>query len=394
MWPNCAKGCSGILFCPVQNPIVLHRRLGKKDIAENLTLVVAPKKMKKKILVAPLNWGLGHAARCIPIINALLQHHFTPVIATDGAALALLTKTFPHIEAFALPSYDIHYSKRGYLLRYKLFTEAPKIIKAIKNEQKMVAEIVKSQAIAGIISDNRFGVYHALIPSVYVTHQLKVLSGSTTWLSTKLHERYMKHFNECWVPDVAGHLNLSGKMGHHTINRPPVKYIGPLSRFKKTNEATLYDVMVLLSGPEPQRSILEKKLLTEFKNFNGRVLFVRGVIEPELQTHTQDNLTIYNFMTGTLLEKSLNASKLIVARSGYTTIMDMAQLEKKVFFIPTPGQFEQQYLAHEMRQKSLAPSCHQHDFTIDKLMEVSKFKGLKTIAHQTDFKALFRLFRA
>lgn len=349
-------------------------------------------RMKKKILIAPLNWGLGHATRCVPIIKALLQHNFAPVIASDGDALSLLTKEFPDLEALELPSYNITYSKKGYFLKLKLFKDSPKIIKAIKAEQNVIKNIVKTHHIDGIISDNRFGVFHASLPSVFITHQLKVLSGNTTWLSTKLHKKYMSRFNECWVPDSPGEPNLSGKMGHIGESKLHIKYIGPISRFQKTSEDIEYDVMVLLSGPEPQRTILEEKLLTEFKNYKGPVLFVKGIIEPEQKISTLGNLTIYNFMTTELLEKSLNASKLIIARSGYTTLMDLAELGKKAFFIPTPGQFEQAYLAREMARKNLAPSCHQDEFTIEKLSDISDYIDLETSVFEPDFKALFHLF--
>lgn len=348
--------------------------------------------MKRKILIAPLNWGLGHATRCIPIINALLQHNFTPIIASDGAALALLTEEFPDLEALELPSYNIRYSKKGSFLKLKLLKDFPMFLKAIRAEQNAIKVIVKTHSIGGIISDNRFGVFHKELPSVFITHQLNVLSGNTTWLSTKLHQKIIRRFNECWVPDTLGQSNLSGKMGHIDDSRLNIKYIGPLSRFQKIPEDFQYDIMILLSGPEPQRTILEKKLLMEFKNHKGKVLFVKGIIEQEQTVNKSGNLTIYNFMTTELLEKSLNSSALIVARSGYTTIMDLTKLGKKAFFIPTPGQFEQEYLAKRMTENNLAASCNQNDFSLEKLKNLANFKGLQTIDYELDFKELFKLF--
>lgn len=350
-------------------------------------------KMKKKILVAPLNWGLGHATRCAPIINALLQHNFTPVIASDGAALILLCKEFPDLEAVELPSYNITYSKKGYFLRCKLFMDSPKILKTIRAEHNAIKIIVKTHQIDGIISDNRFGVFHKDLPSAYITHHLKVLSGITTWFSTKVHQKIIKQFDECWVPDSMGAHNLSGKMGHTDIHKFNIKYIGPLSRFQQITCETEYDIMVLLSGPEPQRTNLEKKLLKEFKNYNGQVLFVKGIVEEKQTVHNSENLTIYNFMTTELLEKSLNSNQLIVARSGYTTLMDLAKLGKKAFFIPTPGQFEQEYLAKRMHENNLAPFCKQDDFCLEKLKDSENYKGLEAFDCEFDFKELFNLFK-
>lgn len=348
--------------------------------------------MKKRILIAPMNWGLGHATRCIPIIEALLAHNFTPVIASDGAALSLLTKEFSDLEALQLPTYNIRYSKTGSFLKLKLFGDAPSIIKTIHEEHNTIKALVKTHAIDGIISDNRFGVYHKALPSVFITHQLEVLSGSTTWLSTKIHQSIIKRFDECWVPDVVGPPNLSGRMGHMDNLNLNVKYIGPISRFQKTRCDLSYDIMVLLSGPEPQREILEIKLFEECKKHPGPVLFVRGVLEPEQSVQKLGNLTVYNFMTTKLLEHALNSSRIIIARSGYTTLMDLSKLNKKAFFIPTPGQFEQAYLAQQMHLQNLAPFCKQDDFSLDKLADIEQFTGLKAFSDPQNFKELFNLF--
>ncbi|RKE98498.1 glycosyltransferase [Ichthyenterobacterium magnum] len=348
--------------------------------------------LKKRILIAPLNWGLGHATRCIPLINALINHNFEPVIASDGIALALLQKEFPHLKTIELPSYKISYPKKGRLFKLKLIQGSPKMIKAINKEKKEISKIIKEYTIEGIISDNRLGVHSKHVPSVFITHQLQVLSGSTTWLSTKLHQKIIKRFDECWVPDNIGEENLSGKLGHIQIHEIPVKYIGPLSRFNKIDIKPKYDVMVLLSGPEPQRSLLETKLLNEFKECNKKVLFVKGIVENKQVKTETNNLTSYNFMTSSMLEKALNESKLIVCRSGYTTIMDLAKLEKNAFFIPTPGQFEQEYLAKRLSQLNYIASCKQEEFTVEKLNDANQYKGLKNLEYEVNYKRLFSLF--
>ncbi len=349
--------------------------------------------MKKQILVAPLNWGLGHATRCIPIINALMKHDFEPIIASDGSALALLKKEFPTLESIELPSYNISYSSKGYLLKLKMLKYTPKLLKAIKAEKKAVESIVRTQAIDGIISDNRLGVYNNKVPSIIMTHQLQVLSGNTTLLSTKLNQKYIKRFNECWVPDLNGTPNLSGKLGHVASPKITAKYIGPISRFEPNKCSIIYDIMVLLSGPEPQRNILEEKLMEQLIHYKGKILFVKGIVEDKQSMTQNGTMTIYNFMTSKQLEKSLNESDLILSRSGYTTIMDLAKLGKKAFFIPTPGQFEQEYLAQRLTKQKLVPSCKQDHFTLGKLKEISHFKGLDTFKYKIDYKQLFSVFR-
>lgn len=348
--------------------------------------------LKKRILVAPLNWGLGHATRCIPIIKALIAYNFEPVLASDGPALLLLKKEFPDLEAIELPSYHITYSKKGKFFKLNLIRSLPKMLRTIRVENEALKTIIETHNIEGVISDNRPGIYNKNVPSVFITHQLKVLSGSTTWLGSKLHQRIIKRFDVCWVPDHEGEPNLSGSLGRTKSYKVPTKYIGPISRFEKVSAQIKYDILVLLSGPEPQRTILEKKLLKEFEGFDGTLLFVKGMVEDEQKTAKENNLVIYNYMTTKQLEKSINQSELIISRSGYTTIMDLAKLGKKAYFIPTPGQFEQEYLAKRLHELGIVPSCDQDDFTLKSLNRIEEYKGLSSLDSKVDFKELFRLF--
>ncbi len=348
----------------------------------------------KNILVAPLNWGLGHATRCIPIIKALIRQKFTPILASDGAALLLLQNEFPELTCLELPSYNITYSKKGKYFKYKLLKDSPKILKNMKVEKLATNKIVADYQITGIISDNRFGVYSSEIPSVFMTHQLQVLSGNTTWISTKIHKKIINKFNECWVPDASGIHNLSGKLGHVETPFSNLKYIGPLSRFSKKVIPIKYDILVLLSGPEPQRTFLETRLFKELINFNGSVLLVKGLVENEIKKEVTNGITVYNYLTSSLLEEAINESALVISRSGYTTIMDLVKLEKQAFFIPTPGQFEQEYLAERLQENGLVPYCKQDDFSLEKLQVAKNFKGLSELNYELNYNKLFSLFHA
>ena len=348
---------------------------------------------KKRILVAPLNWGLGHATRCIPIIKALEVNGFEPVIASDGIALALLKKEFPELTALELPSYKIQYAQNGENFKWKLFKQIPNMFRAVKNEQKQIKKWLAEYQIDGIISDNRLGVHSKKVPSVFITHQLNVLTGNTSWFTTKIHHLFIRKFDICWVPDVAGKPNLSGKLGHLTKTNLNIKYIGPLSRLHKKPVPEIYDLMVLLSGPEPQRTLLENKLHEELKNYDGKIIFIRGVVEEEQKITSRFNITSYNFMNSSELETAFNQSKIILCRSGYTTIMDLAQLGKKAFFIPTPGQYEQEYLAKKLKKKGLVPSCKQDGFKTEHLLQVDVYKGLKDVGrNDVSLEELFSIF--
>ena len=351
---------------------------------------------RKTILVAPLNWGLGHATRCIPIIKALQEHNYKVLIASDGPALLFLQKEFPEVPSIELPGYDITYTRKGVFFKFKILMSLPKIKKTISTERNLVKQLVASGRIDGIISDNRIGVRNKKIPSVYITHQLNVLSGNTSFLSSRMHQKVIKKYNECWVPDMEGTINLSGRLGHPKDFDFPVKYMGPLSRMQKKEISIKYDILALLSGPEPQRSLLEIKLVAIFQGCGKEVLLIRGVVEEAFKVSKEKNITTINFLQSSDLEMAINQSKIVVSRPGYTTIMDLTAMEKDAFFIPTPGQYEQIYLAKELKEKGIVPSCKQENFKLENLGEVSIYKGLKCFKNHTklDYGELFGLFES
>jgi uncharacterized protein (TIGR00661 family) len=350
------------------------------------------KNSTKNILVAPLNWGLGHATRCIPIIRELEKNGFTPILASDGVALQILQKEFPHLQSLTLPSYEIEYSKNGSDFKWKLIKNSPKMIDAIFTEKKMVKKWITEYNLNGIISDNRLGVYSKKVSSVFITHQLNVLSGKTTWISSKLHQHFIKKFTECWIPDIERMPNLTGKLGHLKKNNLNFTYIGPLSRLERKNLPIKYDLMVVLSGPEPQRTLLEEKLKKEVLQFQGNVIFIKGIIEPEQKIQQEGKVTYYNFMLSNEIETAFNESALVLCRSGYTTVMDLAKLGKKAFFIPTPGQFEQEYLAKRFKRNGFAPFAKQENFEISDLKDAKLYQGLPQLKKEIHWKQLFILF--
>ncbi|MEN8186119.1 MAG: glycosyltransferase [Bacteroidota bacterium] len=351
--------------------------------------------ISRKILIAPLNWGLGHATRCIPIVNALQEVGFEPVIAGDGDSLLLLQKEFPGLKSFELPSYNIRYTKTGSLLKYRLLLQYYSILRAVREEQEVVHKIIDKENIVGIISDNRFGVRSHKIPSVYITHQVNVLSGSSTFLTSKFHQKIISKFDECWIPDFQGKANLSGKLSYIEQPKLNLKFIEPLSRFKeRIKSPKKYDLMVLISGPEPQRTILEKKLFKELEYTNKEVIFIKGIISKKQKFERKNNITIVNFMLQDELQKAITESDIVIARSGYSTIMDLQKLKARAFFIPTPGQAEQEYLAKHLSGQNIAPYVYQNDFKLGDLERVNSFKGFKgfNTGSEFDFKGLFKIF--
>ncbi|MFC2109687.1 glycosyltransferase [Bacteroidota bacterium] len=349
---------------------------------------------RNKVLVAPLNWGLGHVSRCIPIVNFLIENNYEPVIASDGDALVFFRKEFPSLESVELPSYGIRYSKKEYGLKLRLFASFFFIRKAVQQENLFVEKFVNVDEYVGIISDNRFGVYHSNIPSVYVTHQLKVFSGITTKITSIFHQKIIAKFDECWVPDIDEENNLGGELSQSSNSISiPIKFIGNLSRLTLKKLPKMFDLLVLLSGPEPQRSLLENKLLLVLENYQGKIAFVRGVVSPTHQIEDLPNRKVFDFLMSKELETIINQSDMVVCRSGYSSLMDLKKLEKKAFFIPTPGQTEQEYLAKTMKEKNIADFCTQSDFNLSKITASNSFTGFSNSNTSVLNKELLALFK-
>lgn len=342
----------------------------------------------KKIIVAPLNWGLGHATRCVPIIKSLIVNNYVPVIASDGAALDFLQKEFPRLETLELPSYNISYAKN---LKWHLFLQIPKIQQAVTLERKVIEKYIdKDKKVIGIISDNRFGVRSSKVPSVYITHQVKVLSGWATFLTSYVHQRIIKRFDACWIPDEVESV-FSGDLSR-PIKKLNTVYIGILSRFLKEEKERRYDLAIILSGVEPHRSNLEKKLCSELKDYKEKIVFVRGVIEAEQTKVVENNKTTYNYVTSEELQDIITTSDMIISRAGYSSIMEYVPQEKKLILIPTPKQTEQEYLGQYLAREGKVVCINENDFSINLLKSVKKTQALKVDENRLN-EVLGRFFK-
>jgi uncharacterized protein (TIGR00661 family) len=153
-----------------------------------------------------------------------------------------------------------------------------------------------------------------------------------------------------------------------------------------------YDLMIILSGPEPQRGLLEEKLKIEIQGYKGNVVFIKGTVEKDQKKQQIENVTYYNFMNSRQLEQTFNESETVLCRSGYTTIMDLVKLQKKAYFIPTPGQYEQEYLAKKFKAEGLVPFSKQDNFRIENLKDIEKYKGLPLFEAPNNWKNLFEIF--
>jgi uncharacterized protein (TIGR00661 family) len=298
----------------------------------------------KTILVCPLDWGLGHATRCVPIVRQFLAEGHRVIIGADKNSKAFLQHEFPELKTITIPGYEVEYGKKGSSL--KLFFESVKFYNFIKKEKQLLDELLQKHQIDMIVSDNRYGLYSNKVESIIITHQLfpKALIGERT--AHKKIAQLLDNFDEVWIPDNEGENNLSGELSHLKPFEQKHEFIGPLSRFvqpTKTFEIE-FDVCAIISGPEPQRTIFEELILQQIEKHQLKAVVVSGKPSSSISS-TQHSTLLFNHLPTEQLQEYILKSKLVVCRSGYSSIMDLTVLGKKAILVPTPGQTEQEYLA-------------------------------------------------
>lgn len=338
------------------------------------------KAAQKTVLIAPLDWGLGHAARCVPVIKELQHYPIRIIIAGDGAVAIMLKQEFPELEIIPLPGYKIKYSKnkRWFLLR--LLIQFPGVLYAVLKEHRWLNKVKQELNLSAVISDNRFGLFNHSIPSFYITHQLAVKTGNrlSEKIATLIHRNISKNYTQCWIPDYKGKINLAGELSRTVKIRHNNVYMGCLSRFEKkpTSEITI-DLLIILSGPEPQRTIFENLLLEQLEDYAGTVLLVRGLPagrESIPAKFLRSNITVKDHLSASELNDVIEQSSIVISRSGYTTIMDLVKLGKKAILVPTPGQTEQEYLADYLSAQKIFFTVTQQDFILkDALQKAGSF---------------------
>ncbi len=336
---------------------------------------------QKNILVAPLNWGLGHATRCVPLIKALLARNYKVILASDGLAYDFLLKEFPLLPIYKLASLEIHYAKTKRLQGINMLQQLPKLFRFLAEDELAIQKIAKEIKIDGILSDNRPGIFIEGIPNIYINHQLQVKTGFTTFLSSKMHQIQMKKFTEIWVPDVEFEPCLSGELGHLNSNlfSNKIKYLGWISRLEAKDEPKKYDYCAIISGPEPQRSIFQEKVVQLFSNLKGNKILVTGSFKDVNQNRSFEVKSLLNTAD---LNRLINRSNTIICRSGYTSLLDLMKLQKNALLVPTPGQYEQEYLAKHMDQLGWFFVCEQAKFEKEAKEKLQNMHHVKKPTHQ------------
>jgi UDP-N-acetylglucosamine transferase subunit ALG13 len=358
---------------------------------------------KKTVIVASLNWGLGHATRCIPIIEALEAAGATVILASDGGALDLLRREFPLLRAVELPAYNIRYPFRSMVL--SMAFQGHKILRGGILEYYWLKKMIKNEQIDVVISDNRFGFFNRKVTSVFMTHQVQILMPMRFLqpFVNAVNHFFIRQFDALWIPDLAFKNNLAGNLAHGLCveklsKELKIKYLGTLSRMDNFQKAIKYRAIIVLSGPEPQRRFLEEKVLIQLEEilrtekkrtpqYNSQFCLVRGVSDDKLDKKQWANIDIHDVLTTTDLNQKIMESEVVICRSGYSSLMDLVALQKKAILIPTIGQTEQEYLGAALAQQNRFVCVHQDTFNLEKsLSELPKTIGFTDFLHEDSRK--------
>lgn len=356
-------------------------------------------RQKPLVLLSPLDWGLGHTTRCFPVIQELIDLDCEVIVACNQRQQSLLGPEFPNLRFVELAGYNMHYGSSKWQTITQLLLQFPKMAGNIRREHRWLQHFLQQEPVDAVISDNRFGLYTSSIPSIFITHQLAVktsLGSAADRLAQRINYRFINRFTSCWVPDFQGEAAIAGELSN-PIQRPgiPVDYLGGLSRFHPCPDATAKKpLLVILSGPEPQRTIFEHLLLQQLELHGTPATIVRAMPGEEgIPKGLPPYLTLKNHVSAAELNQLICQSDLIISRPGYTTVMDLLKLGKQSILIATPGQGEQEYLATHLHRQQLAYTVPQEKFELPSaLMAAREFPFRRSVYNMECYQPVLRQF--
>jgi len=342
-----------------------------------------------KIIYGVCSWGLGHATRSLPVIRKLLDEDNEITIISNGRSLELLKQELGENAQYVdIPDYPMLLSENAKQFMAKSVIYWPIFIRKMQSGLSKLTKMLETRECDRIISDARYDIYSKKIPSFFISHQIRIMNP----LRIKMFETgseifnlfFFKRFCGVIVPDYKED-NLSGDLSHNLkrLDEKKIHYVGALSDFEKKNTKKDIDYLISISGPEPQRTMLEKKLLPQVDQLEGNIVITLGKTE-QRDMLKGENIKTYSFLAKEKREDFLNRAKLVISRSGYSTILDLSVIRTKALMTPTPGQIEQEYLAQYHNNKGTFYSVNQN--SIDLIADVEKAKQTTGITRKCDVK--------
>lgn len=326
--------------------------------------------MGKRIVVAPLDWGLGHATRDVPVIHYLRESGFEVILVADGRPYDFLSQRFPDLEIIRCPGYEITYPKSDQFMVH-MAKSGPRIAKALQEERKAAERIAEETGADFIISDNRLNFRSSKTKNIFITHQLRVKAGALTFAASALHRKFYSKFDEVWIPDHEGKDNIAGDLSFLKRPKKNYRYIGPLTRFSLVKTEMVGPgkrLLFMLSGPEPQRTIFEELAIAELKKNPVPALILRGQPGQPHDSQPIPGVRMVNHLNDEKLAQAISGAYAVVSRGGYSTLCDLTAANKKLICVPTPGQTEQEYCAEYLAGKNTVVAMSQKKFSLEKAL--------------------------
>jgi hypothetical protein len=319
----------------------------------------------------------------VPLIGYLRAKGHRILFAGNQQQCSYIGNTLTGIETIYLEGYNVHYAASGSMFMPAIIQQIPSLLHTIRKENAWLKETVKQYHIDLVISDNRYGLYHDTIPSVIITHQLNIITGFGSMADNmlrRLHYRFLNRFNNVWVVDVPDAPGLAGQLSHPKQLPRNTHYIGLLSQVEPVATTNPGYLLVLLSGPEPQRTLLANILWQQVLSYTGKVIFVEGIEDITAKQNIPPHITYHKRLSGDALALAISGADMVICRSGYSTLMDLVKLNKKAILIPTPGQTEQEYLGRTLYKNGVFVSKPQKSFNLDEALtetEQFPFRGMQ-----------------
>lgn len=351
-----------------------------------------------KILVAPLDWGLGHATRCVPIVKEFLRQGAEVELAVVKANAGFFREVFPELRQRVAPGYNVVYPKYGFNMALWLLKNSAHLNAVMRYEKRYAEEMVERHGYDVLFSDNRFAFFSKKAYSVYMTHQRRIAFppalAAFEGVGIRWHRARMKNFDEVWVPDVETAPGYAGALSHLPALRgerisfgvggaPAVRFVGPLSRFDApcsgasrvagSLNAGKYRVVAVISGVEPARTQFENRLRDILRDVPGEHLMILGKPQAPRRHWTEGNIEFVTHLPTGDFARAVRDADWVISRGGYSTVMDMAYLGAKCIFVPTPGQYEQVVLARDLATAGYAVNIPANRLSVESLLDA--FKG-------------------
>jgi hypothetical protein len=340
----------------------------------------------KNILICPLEWGMGHAGRMVPLALRLQELGNNVFFGSGEEHLTFLKNEVPGAKYILFPGFRIRYS--SWLPQYLIILfKSPLLLYHISLEHFRLKKIIREYSIDIVISDSRIGLWNRTIKTVFVTHQLRIPFPKTfrflEFIGIYFIRSVIRKYTWCFVPDLDGEVNVSGRLSHGILLPENVIYTGLLSRFRNvdfTPGTSSGRIVVMLSGPEPQKSILKTRITMFLLSKGTEAIILEGKPGATVESGRLKNIVFRSHLSSSETIKQLKESESIISRSGYTTVMELVNLGLTALLIPTPGQTEQEYLAESLSAKGWFRTVSQKELNREIALPLSHKSSAPNVA--------------